>query len=92
MKVTDKMIDAALTRAPHAVPPRRESLRPMIQAALDLLDPVPHDVMEIRDNDGRLWRRTVPGSTTWHRPNASWSVMELQRLFGPLTTRDGEPL
>jgi hypothetical protein len=90
MKVTEQMITAVRAYAP--APCSKEQARKAAQALLDLIDPVPAGVTEVRDAGGNLWIRRAGDMTTWSRPTGTYSIMDLQRIFGPVTTRDGRAL
>lgn len=85
MKVTTEMIEQFhLYQAPWG-DMDDTFLETALQAVLDVLDPIPANVMTVRDGEGKLWRRRSGDATTWRRPGREASIMDLQRIYGPLS-------
>jgi hypothetical protein len=86
VKVTKEMIDLFdRTRGCGNCGCGEDEIGVKLQAVLDSIDPVPGRVMAIRDGDGNLWRRSHETLTTWIRPGNQASVMDLIRVWGPIT-------
>lgn len=87
MKLTGEMISAFEQGAYGG---ERDNTDAGLQAVLDLLDPIPADVVKVYDRGETCWRRSIDDPAVW--TTAARSRVATGRvlldLYGPLKWRD----
>jgi hypothetical protein len=85
MKATREMENAFFEALPGGEDAKIGDIQRAIQAVLDLIDPVPPNVIVITDADGDEWYRR--GNTSWYHDMMciGRSIMDVIETYGPIT-------